>query len=45
VKVDKNKFEALLQRMISTPPEKQAEIKSTKNGGKIIPFKPSSAKQ
>jgi hypothetical protein len=45
MKVEKDKFDTLLHRMMSTPPEKQTEIKSTKNGGKIIPPKPSPAKQ
>jgi hypothetical protein len=37
MKVEKDKFEALLRRMISTPPEKQTEITSTKNGGNYNP--------
>jgi hypothetical protein len=45
MKVDKEKFDALLHRMMSTPPEKTATIKSEKKAGKIIPFKPSPAKQ
>jgi hypothetical protein len=45
MKVDKDKFDTLLHRMMSTPPEKTAAIKSTKKTGKIIPPRPSPAKQ
>lgn len=37
MKVDKDQFDALLHRMMSTPPEKTATIKSEKKGGTIIP--------
>lgn len=39
MKVAKDQFDALLQRMIVTPPEKTASIKSEKTGQTIIPPK------
>lgn len=37
MKVLKDQFETLLQRMFETPPEKTASIKSEKAGPTIIP--------
>jgi hypothetical protein len=45
MKVNKDQFDALLHRMMSTPPEKTATIKSEKKGGMIIPPNPIPAKK
>jgi hypothetical protein len=40
MKVDKQKFDSLLSRMLKESPTKTATIKSEKKGGTIIPPKP-----
>ena len=37
MKVDKDQFDALLQRLVEAQPEKTSTIKSDKKGEKIIP--------
>lgn len=39
MKVEKEKFDALLGKMLQQKPEKTSTIKSEKTGGKIIPPK------
>ena len=39
MKVEKEKFDTLLRRMMNTPPEKTKTIKSSEKPGKIIPAK------
>jgi hypothetical protein len=45
MKVEKRQFDSLLERLLKTKPEKTQAIKSKKKAGKIIPPKPSPAKQ
>lgn len=40
MKVHKEKFDSLLQRLLRQKPEKTSAITSKKTGGKIIPPKP-----
>lgn len=44
MKVDKDQFDSLLYRLMSTPPEKTSTIKSEKKGETIIPPKTSPVK-
>jgi len=41
MKVEKDKFDSLLARLLQQKPEKTSALKSTKRGGTIIPPKPS----
>jgi len=44
MKVDKEKFDSLLNRMLKEPSAKTSTIKSEKKSGTIIPPKPATAK-